>query len=124
MAFEVAEENPFDFILEARASEFPFGYDDREKSALRPYLEPEESERWRVLDWTRDMLGDSTEGRETISFLTELNQAIHRSIELYRQASTRDPGYAYPVLGLAKAYAVLPFYTGHRLVDIRKNGSL
>ena len=48
MEFDVAEENPFDFILEGRANEFPFSYDEREKSALRPYLEPEESERWRV----------------------------------------------------------------------------
>lgn len=42
MVFEVAEENPFDFILEQRAREFPFSYDEREKGALRPYLEVDE----------------------------------------------------------------------------------
>ena len=80
MAFDVAEENPFDFILEGRANEFPFAYDDREKSALEPYLRPEESERWPVLDWARDALGDPAQPRATISFLTDLNMAIHRRI--------------------------------------------
>ena len=93
MAFDVAEENPFDFILESRASSFPFAYDDREKSALRPYLEPEESERWRVLEWAREALGDFSKSRETISFLTDLNLAIHRRIEYERRddEGTRTP---------------------------------
>jgi transglutaminase-like putative cysteine protease len=85
MAFDVAEENPFDFILESRASQFPFGYDDREKSALRPYLEPEEAERWRVLEWAREALGDPSKARETISFLTDLNLAIHGRISYERR---------------------------------------
>lgn len=85
MAFEVAEENPFDFILEGRASQFPFSYDEREKSALRPYLETDDSERWPVLDWARGSLGHSTEGRETIAFLTDLNLAIHRSVAYERR---------------------------------------
>ena len=85
MSFEIAEENPFDFILESRASEFPFVYDDREKSALRAYLETEEAERWRVLDWAREELGSSIERRETIAFLTDLNLAIHRSIQYERR---------------------------------------
>ncbi len=85
MAFDVAEENPFDFILEGRANEFPFAYDDREKSALEPYLKPEESERWRVLDWARGALGDSAKPRATISFLTDLNMAIHRHINYERR---------------------------------------
>jgi transglutaminase-like putative cysteine protease len=80
MGFDVAEENPFDFILEDRASEFPFSYDDKEKSALRAYLEPDESERWPVLEWAREVLGDPNAPRETISLLTDLNMAIHRSI--------------------------------------------
>lgn len=85
MSFEVAEENPFDFILEARAAEFPFAYDEKEKSALRPYLETEESERWRVLDWARSVLGDATRSRETIGFLTDLNLAINRNIAYQRR---------------------------------------
>ncbi len=85
MSFDVAEENPFDFILESRASQFPFSYDEREKSALSPYLEAEESERWRVLDWVRGVLGESTQSRETIAFLTDLNLAIHRHIAYERR---------------------------------------
>ncbi|MFW2390128.1 MAG: transglutaminase family protein [Polyangiales bacterium] len=85
MDFNVAEENPFDFILEARAREFPFSYDEREKSALRPFLDQEESERWRILDWARDALGASEQRRDTISFLTDLNLAIHRRIAYERR---------------------------------------
>ncbi len=85
MAFDVVEENPFDFILEARAHDFPFSYDDREKSALRPYLEPDESARWRVLDWVRATTGLSAESRNTISFLTDLNLAIYRNIAYERR---------------------------------------
>lgn len=80
MAFEVLEENPFDFILESRATRFPFSYDDREKSALAPYLEAEQAERWRVLEWMRTALGDPTETRDSIALLTDLNLAIHRDI--------------------------------------------
>ena len=85
MEFDVDEENPFDFILEPRAEEFPFSYDEREKSALRPYLEPEESERWRIVDWVRGTLGLSAQRRDTISFLTDLNLGIHRNIAYRRR---------------------------------------
>jgi transglutaminase-like putative cysteine protease len=85
MAFDVAEENPFDFILETRASKFPFSYDAREKSALGPYLEAEEAERWRLLEWVREALGDLSASRETISLLTDLNLAIHQRIGYERR---------------------------------------
>ena len=84
-SFDVAEENPFDFILESRAAAFPFSYDVRERSALAPYLEPDESERWGVLEWVRSALGDLSKTRETIAFLTELNLAIHRGIAYERR---------------------------------------
>lgn len=85
MAFEVAEENPFDFILESRASQFPFRYDERERSALQPYLEADESERWKVLDWVRTVLGSATSDTETIAFLSALNLGIQRSIAYERR---------------------------------------
>ena len=85
MAFDVAEENPFDFLLEPHATKFPFGYDEREKSALRPYLEADESQRWPVLDWARDVLGDAKRPRDTIGFLTALNGAIHQGIAYERR---------------------------------------
>ncbi|MDH3201366.1 MAG: transglutaminase family protein [Myxococcales bacterium] len=85
MAFDVAQENPFDFILEARAAEFPFVYDQRETNALRPFLEPHEAERRDVLDWVRDDLGITFQRRDTIPLLTELNLGIHRSIDYERR---------------------------------------
>lgn len=85
MAFEVAQENPFDFVLEERAKWFPFSYDEREKGALRPYLEPDVSARWPVLDWVRSSLGDLSSGRDTILFLTDLNRAIHQNIAYERR---------------------------------------
>ena len=84
-AFDVVEENPFDFILESRAAAFPFRYDVRERSALAPYLEPDESERWHVVEWVRQALGALSEPRGTISLLTELNLAIHRNIAYERR---------------------------------------
>lgn len=85
MAFEVAEENPFDFILEERAREFPFSYDERETGALRPYLDADESERWRIIDWVRSALGSLSAPRDTISLLTDLNLAIHRTVGYERR---------------------------------------
>lgn len=85
MTFDVVEENPFDFILESRAREFPFSYDEREKSALRPFMEPEVSERWQVFDWMHRVLGFCGESRDTISLLTDLNLAIHRNIAYARR---------------------------------------
>ncbi len=80
MEFDVVEENPFDFILEPRATTFPFAYDEREQSALAPYLEIEASERWRVLDWAREALGDPRVSRDTIAFLTDLNKAVYERV--------------------------------------------
>ena len=93
MDFEVAEENPFDFILESRARDFPFSYDDKERSALRPHLEAEESARWPVLDWARAALGDPSKKRETISVLTDLNLAINQHIayEQRDEEGTQSP---------------------------------
>lgn len=85
MAFDVAEENPFDFILEERATRFPFTYNERETSALRPYLEVYGSDRERILGWVTDLVGDPTTPRETISFLTDLNRAIQRDIAYKRR---------------------------------------
>lgn len=85
MDFDVAEENPFDFILESRASNFPFSYDDRERGALSPYLQTRESERWRIFDWVHGTLGDPTKPRQTISLLTDLNLAIQRTITYERR---------------------------------------
>ncbi len=100
MTFEVAEENPFDFILEAHAADYPFTYDDKERDALRPFLEPKESERPEILDWVREDLGIMPGGRETIPLLTELNLGIHRSIGYERRD---DEGTQPPIETVRRA---------------------
>ena len=40
---------------------------------------------WRVLDWAREALGNPSKPRQTISFLTDLNMAIHQRIAYERR---------------------------------------
>src|SRR5207245_905525 len=42
---------------------------------------------------------------------------IPKAIAFYEQAITRDPNYALAYAGLAKAYILLPFYTGANRLD-------
>jgi transglutaminase-like putative cysteine protease len=99
MAFDVTEENPFDFILEPRAHQFPFSYDDREKSALRPYLEPEESERWKILEWVRSTVGLSAqsrddEGTQSANETVDLGSGSCRDMAELLVATSRQLGFA------------------------------
>lgn len=78
---ELGEGNPFDFILDPRATAFPFSYDERELSALQPYLSsgvPPGA--GRVLDWFCHAVGGPNASRDTISFLLDINSAICRDI--------------------------------------------
>ncbi|MEM7134950.1 MAG: transglutaminase family protein [Myxococcota bacterium] len=83
MVFDVSEENPFDFIVESRATEFPFNYDEREKSALSPYLGASEAEREAVGEWLRGTL-DGTPC-DTVALLTSLNQVVYSGIAYERR---------------------------------------
>lgn len=86
MRFEVSEDNPFDFILEQRAAEFPFSYDERERSALAPYLQSAAGPvSPTVSSWLADLLGDPGQSRETTNLLTALNGAVHGSISYVRR---------------------------------------
>jgi transglutaminase-like putative cysteine protease len=86
MRFEVIEDNPFDFILEKRAAEFPFPYDERERSALSPYLQAASSTESAALSaWLQDTLGDPRRTRDTTTLLTDLNRAVHGSIAYTRR---------------------------------------
>jgi len=86
MRFEVIEDNPFDFILERRAAEFPFAYDERERSALSPYLQAASSTESAALSaWLQDTLGDPRRTRDTTILLTDLNRAVHDSIAYTRR---------------------------------------
>lgn len=85
MSFDVVEENPFDFVLEARATKFPFEYDERERGALGPYLSPEEDDRASVAPWVEDAVDSQARQAGTLSLLTTLNTAIHGRIEYERR---------------------------------------
>ncbi|MGB5808914.1 MAG: transglutaminase family protein [Polyangiales bacterium] len=85
MAFEVAEENPFDFILEPRATNFPFAYDRREQGGLAPYLGADESDGPSLDPWVSRELGTVTQGAQTLHLLTQLNSAIHDRIAYERR---------------------------------------
>lgn len=86
MTVELAEENPFDFILEQRASAFPFAYNERERSALQPYLgtgiAPGSS---KVLDWFYHAVENPNGSPDCIGFLLDINTAIRRDIGYERR---------------------------------------
>ncbi len=68
--------NPFDFLLEDYAREFPFVYDPQLKKDLTPYLQP--GERGPLLEqWL--MEADVSPGG-TIDFLVGLNRRVHQQI--------------------------------------------
>jgi transglutaminase-like putative cysteine protease len=68
--------NPFNFLLEDYAQEFPFVYDPQLKKDLTPFLEP--SEKGPLLEqWLRE--ADASQ-RGTIDFLVGLNQRVHQKI--------------------------------------------
>ena len=99
MTFDRAEENPFDFILDARANEFPFSYDEREASALRPYLEPLSSAGSDVREWVRNL--NATRERGTVDLLTGLNRAVFDAVAYERrdEEGVQRPG---ETLGLGR----------------------
>lgn len=83
---ELDEENPFDFILDPRATAFPFSYDERERSALSPYLgvgvDPGAS---RALDWFYHAVEHPNGSPDCVGFLLEINSAVCRDIAYERR---------------------------------------
>ena len=73
----VHTENPFDFILEPYAENYPFAYNPHESKALRPYLEiGSPSDSARVLPWVHAEFPQLPE--KSLEVLTELNRRIHQ----------------------------------------------
>ncbi|MEM8609370.1 MAG: transglutaminase family protein [Myxococcota bacterium] len=82
MEFDVVEENPFDFILDSRATNFPFAYDAKETQALEPYL-GRASEVGLTSGWVSKNL--DTQNVDTVGMLTSLNQAVFEQIRYQRR---------------------------------------
>ncbi len=68
--------NPFDFLLEDYAQEFPFAYEGQLKKDLSPYLE--RVEQGPLLGQWLQKVDPSNQG--TIDFLVGLNQRVHQEI--------------------------------------------
>lgn len=86
MTLELDEENPFDFILEDRATAYPFKYNAREQSALSPYLTgslPPASHK--ALDWFYGAVKEPMQSADTIGWLLDLNSAVQRNITYERR---------------------------------------
>jgi len=81
MELRVDEENPFDFILEPRATVFPFKYNERELSALSPYLLGEALPgSHKALDWFYSAVKEPMGSDNTVAWLLDINQAVQRDI--------------------------------------------
>ncbi len=86
MTIEVDEENPFDFILDSRATAFPFAYNERERSALQPYLESVVSPgAGKALDWFFHAVENPNGSPDCIGFLLDINSAVCRDINYERR---------------------------------------
>ncbi len=89
---ELLDENPFDFILEPHAVNFPFAYEVEELPGLLPYVEMGQSrDSLRVSAWLRRNLPNPPE--ETVPLLTLLNRLVHQSFLYQRRES---PGIQTP----------------------------
>jgi len=76
--------NPFDFILEARASRFPFRYNDDEILALGAYLAPPfATTQKKLLEWLDSRL--ASRPSETVPMLEALNRLLFKSLGYLRR---------------------------------------
>lgn len=81
---ELAEGNPFDFILEPYAESYPFAYVASEKKALSPFLEiGSPSSCAKVLPWIWEQFPRMPGG--TLELLTEVNRRIRDRFQYVRR---------------------------------------
>jgi transglutaminase-like putative cysteine protease len=85
LVVEVKERNPFDFLLENRATKLPFDYSAREAYLLAPYLDAEKV----TLPFWKFPSGNAP----TVDTLIDLNTAIFESLEYERreEGAARSP---------------------------------
>ncbi len=91
---QIDEDNPYDFILDSHATAFPFEYGPSDQVALLPYLnKTAKPGSLRVLDWFYSAVSRPMQHDNIISFLTELNEAVHRDIAYVRrdEEGIQDP---------------------------------
>ncbi|MEP4891952.1 MAG: transglutaminase family protein [Aliiglaciecola sp.] len=83
---EVDDDNPYDFLLESYALEYPFKYQSSDLKSLGPYLldAVDESES-QALDWFQQAVPSPAKHPDIVQFLTDINQAIGRDIRYVRR---------------------------------------
>jgi len=83
---EINEDNPYDFLLESYALQYPFTYKGADATALVPFLLNEvlEDEN-KVLDWFNQAVPSPAKHPDIVQFLTDLNHAIRRDIAYVRR---------------------------------------
>ncbi|MGJ3243918.1 MAG: transglutaminase family protein [Opitutales bacterium] len=89
---ELAEANPFHFLLEPRAAHYPFNYPQAEKAPLSPYLKlSADHGAHQVLDWFYRTLPHAPD--DTVALLTQINEAIRQSFtyQVRDEEGIQDP---------------------------------
>jgi transglutaminase-like putative cysteine protease len=81
---ELLTDNPFDFIIEPYAENYPFSYNPSERKALSPYLEVgSPSGCARVLPWIWSEFPQLP--GQSLDLLTQLNRRIHERFQYRRR---------------------------------------
>jgi len=89
---DVQEKNPFHFLLESRAVDFPFSYDEREREVLAPFLKNEGGTPFELPFW-------KPEPKPTVTALIDLNESIFKNIH-YQRRETGGPHSPHETLRL------------------------
>lgn len=81
---ELKDRNPFDFIIEPHAENYPFSYNPHERKALLPYLEVgSPSDCAKVLPWVWNEFPEMP--ASTLAVLTEINHRIRERFTYVRR---------------------------------------
>ena len=81
---ELLTDNPFDFIIEPYAENYPFSYNPDERKALSPYLEVgSPSSSAKVLPWIWKEFPQLP--GQSLDLLTQLNRRIHERFQYQRR---------------------------------------
>lgn len=86
---EILKKNPFDFLLERRAVQMPFAYEEDLASIICAYCQRQSNESLSLPGW---IAPTQESPRETVATLVELTRLLHRAISYQR----REEGAAQP----------------------------
>lgn len=83
----LTDDNPFDFILDAHATSYPFQYREPELKALLPYVgsRGRTPGAVRVIDWVHGPVGAPKSHADVVQFLSDINGAVRREIAYVRR---------------------------------------